>query len=85
MDIDDEFIWKTNICFSDKNDNVIIQEGSGIKIIAKLDYNNEYDLATLIVYDSIVLVDVEGIEQDILNEWGEINCHLIRLSNINFI
>ena len=83
MDIDDELIWKTNICFSCENDNMIIQEGSGVKIVAKLDYNSEDDLATLRVYDSIVLVDVEGIKQDILNEWVEINCNLIRLSNIN--
>lgn len=83
MDIDDELVWKTNICFSGKNDNVIIQQESGVKIVAKLDYNSENDLATLRVYDSIVLVDVEGIQQDILNEWVEINCHLIRLSNIN--
>ena len=83
MDIDDELIWKTNICFSGKNDNMIIQEGSGVKIVAKLDYNSKDDLATLSVYNSIVLVDVEGIEQDILNEWVEINCDLIRLSNIN--
>ena len=83
MDIDDELIWKTNICFSSENDNVIIQEGSRVKIVAKLDYNSEDDLATLKVYDSIVLVDVEGIEKDILNEWVEVNCDLIRLSNIN--
>lgn len=83
MDIDDELIWETNICFSSENGNVIIQKGSGVKIVAKLDYNSEDDLATLRVYDSIVLVDVEGIEQDILNEWVEINCNLISLSNIN--
>lgn len=83
MDIDDELIWKTNICFSSENDSVIIQKGSRVKIVAKLDYNSEDNLATLKVYDSIVLVDVEGIGKDILNEWVEINCDLIRLSNIN--
>jgi hypothetical protein len=83
MDIDDELTWKTNICFSSENDSVIIQKGSRVKIVAKLDYNSEDNLATLKVYDSIVLVDVEGIGQDILNEWVEINCDLIRLSNIN--
>ncbi|NFI94304.1 hypothetical protein FC961_07885 [Clostridium botulinum] len=83
MDIEDELIWKTNICFSTENDSVIIQKGSGVKIVAKLDYNSEDNLAILKVYDSIVLVDVEGIGQDILNEWVEINCNLIRLSNIN--
>lgn len=83
LDIDDELIWKTNICFSSENNNVIIQEGSGVKIVAQLDYNSKDNLATLKVYDSIVLIDVEGIEEDILNEWVEINCDLIRLSNIN--
>ena len=48
-----------------------------------LNYNKENDLATLRVYDSIVLVDVEGIGQDIYNQWVEIHCHLIRLSNVN--
>lgn len=83
MDIDDELIWKTNIYFASKDDNVIIQEERGIKIVAQLDYNKENDLATLRVYDSIVLVDVEGIGQDIYNQWVEIHCHLIRLSNVN--
>ena len=83
MDIDDELIWKTNICLASKDDNVIIQEERDIKIVAQLNYNKENDLATLRVYDSIVLVDVEGIGQDIYNQWVEINCHLIRLSNVN--
>ena len=43
----------------------------------------ENDLAALRVYDSIVLVDVTGIEQDIIDEWVVINCHSIRLSDIN--
>ena len=83
IDIDDELIWKTNICFSSENDNVIIQGENGIRIVAKLDYNSEYNLATVKVYDSIVLIEIEGIEQDISNEWVEINCDSIRLSNIN--
>ena len=83
MDIDDELIWKTNICLASKDDNVIIQEERDIKIVAQLNYNKENDLATLRVYDSIVLVDVEGIGQDIYNQWVEIHCHLIRLSNVN--
>lgn len=83
VDIDDDLIWKTNIYFSSENGNVIIQKDEGIKIVAKLDYNSEDNLATLKVYDSIVLIDIEEIEQDILNEWVEINCDSIRLSNIN--
>ena len=83
MDIDDELIWKTSICLASKDDNVIIQEERDIKIVAQLNYNKENDLATLRVYDSIVLVDVEGIGQDIYNQWVEIHCHLIRLSNVN--
>lgn len=83
MDIDDELIWETNICFSSENDNAIIQKDKGIKIVAKLDYNSEANLAILKAYDSIVLIDIEGIEQDISNEWVEINCVSIRLSNIN--
>ena len=83
MDIDDELIWKTNICFSSENNNVIMQKDKGIKIVAKLDYNNEDNLATLKVYDSIVLIDIEGIKQDISNRWVEINCDSIRLSNVN--
>lgn len=83
MDIDDELIWKTNICLASKDDNVIIQEERDIKIVAQLNYNKENDLATLRVYDSIVLVDVEGIGQDTYNQWVEIHCHLIRLSNVN--
>ena len=83
MDIDDELIWKTNICLASKDDNVIIQEERDIEIVAQLNYNKENDLATLRVYDSIVLVDVEGIGQDIYNQWVEIHCHLIRLSNVN--
>lgn len=83
MDIDDELIWETNICFSSENSDVIIQKDEEIKIVAKLDYNSEDNLATLIIYDSIVLIDVEGIEQDISSEWVEVNCDSIRLSNIN--
>lgn len=83
MDIDDELIWKTNICLASKDDKVIIQEERDIKIVAQLNYNKENDLATLRVYDSIVLVDVEEIGQDIYNQWVEIHCHLIRLSNVN--
>ena len=61
MDIDDELIWKTNICFSSESNNVIMQKDKGIKIVAKLDYNNEDNLATLKVYDSIVLIIVLAV------------------------
>lgn len=83
MDIDDELIWKTNIRFTTENDDKIVQEPSSTKIVARLDYAIETDLAALRVYDSIVLVDVTGIEQDIIDEWVVINCHSIRLSDIN--
>lgn len=83
MDIDDELIWETNICFSSENSNVIMQKDNEIKIVAKLDYNSEDNLATLKIYDSIVLIDIEGIKQDISNKWVEINCDSIRLSNVN--
>lgn len=83
IDIDDEFIWNTNIAFSDENTNAIIQNDEGFKVIAKLDYNSEDNLATLNVYDSIVLIDIEGIEQDIANEWVEMQCTSIKLFNTN--
>ncbi|MGE6363032.1 hypothetical protein ACQKD9_04000 [Bacillus paramycoides] len=83
IDIDDEFIWNTNIAFSDKNANAIIQNDEGIKIIAKLDYNSEDDLASLNIYDSVVLIDLEGIEQDISNVWVEIQCTSIKIFNTN--
>lgn len=83
IDIDDEFIWNTNIAFSDANANAIIRNDEGFKVIAKLDYNSEDNLATLNVYDSIVLIDIEGIEQDIANEWVEMQCTSIKLFNTN--
>ena len=83
MDIYDELIWKTNIRFTTEDDDMIVQEPSSTKIVARLDYAIETDLAALRVYDSIVLVDVTGIEQDIIDEWVVINCHSIRLSDIN--
>ncbi|PFK31609.1 hypothetical protein COJ18_23750 [Bacillus cereus] len=83
IDIDDEFIWNTNIAFSDENANAIIQNDEGFKVIAKLDYNSEDNLATLNVYDSIVLIDIEGIEQDIAKEWVEMQCTSIKLFNTN--
>ncbi|MED0906486.1 hypothetical protein [Bacillus nitratireducens] len=81
IDIDDEFIWNTNIAFSDENANAIIQNDEGIKVITKLDYNSEDNLASLNIYDSVVLIDLEGIEQDISNEWVEIQCTLIKVFN----
>ncbi|WP_368905005.1 hypothetical protein [Bacillus wiedmannii] len=83
IDIDDEFIWNTNIAFSDENVNAIIQNDEGFKVIAKLDYNSEDNLASLNVYDSIVLIDIEGIQQDIANEWVEMQCTSIKLFNTN--
>ncbi|WP_242276656.1 hypothetical protein [Bacillus cereus group sp. BfR-BA-01445] len=83
IDIDDEFIWNTNIAYSDENANAIIQNDEAFKVIAKLDYNSEDNLATLNVYDSIVLIDIEGIEQDIANEWVEMQCTSIKLFNTN--
>lgn len=83
IDIDDEFIWNTNIAYSDENANAIIQNDETFKVIAKLDYNSEDNLATLNVYDSIVLIDIEGIEQDIANEWVEMQCTSIKLFNTN--
>ena len=70
--------------FSDKNANAIIQNSKGFKVIAKLDYNSEDSLATLNIYDSIILIDVEGIEQDIANEWVEMQCTSIKIFNTNF-
>ncbi|MDA1641847.1 MULTISPECIES: hypothetical protein [Bacillus cereus group] len=83
IDIDDEFIWNTNIAYSDENANAIIQNDEAFKVIAKLDYNSEDNLATLNVYDSIVLIDIEGIEKDITNEWVEMQCTSIKLFNTN--
>ncbi|MDM5234880.1 hypothetical protein QUF83_01160 [Bacillus cereus] len=83
IDIDDEFIWNTNIAFSDENANAIIQNDEGIKVIAKLEYNSEDNLASLNIYDSVVLIDLEGIEQDIANEWVEMQCTSIKLFNTN--
>ncbi|PEW82802.1 hypothetical protein CN445_27475 [Bacillus cereus] len=83
IDIDDEFIWNTNIAFSDENANAIIQNDEGIKVITKLDYNSEDNLASLNIYDSVVLIDLEGIEQDISNEWVEIQCTSIKVFNTN--
>ncbi|CAM3816998.1 hypothetical protein [Bacillus paramycoides] len=83
IDIDDEFIWNTNIAFSDETANAIIQNDEGIKVIAKLDYNSEDDLASLNIYDSVVLIDLEGIEQDISNVWVEIQCTSIKIFNTN--
>ncbi|MED3026132.1 MULTISPECIES: hypothetical protein [Bacillus cereus group] len=83
IDIDDEFIWNTNIAFSDENVNAIIQNDEGFKVIAKLDYNSEDNLASLNVYDGIVLIDIEGIQQDIANEWVEMQCTSIKLFNTN--
>jgi hypothetical protein len=83
IDIDDEFIWGTNIVFSDEKSSSIIQNDEGVKIIAKLDYNSEDNLATLKVYDSVVIIDVEGIEQDISNEWVEVQCTSIKIYNTN--
>ncbi|KFM95253.1 hypothetical protein D0U04_26545 [Bacillus clarus] len=83
IDIDDEFIWNTNVAFSDENTNTIIQNDEGIKVIAKLDYNSEDNLATLNIYDSVVLIDIEGTEQDISNEWVEIQCTSIKIFNTN--
>ncbi|BCB40081.1 hypothetical protein BCJMU51_4994 [Bacillus cereus] len=82
--LDDEFIWNTNITFSDKNANAIIQNSKGFKVIAKLDYNGEGNLATLNIYDSIILIDLKGIEQDIENEWVEMQCTSIKIFNTNF-
>lgn len=83
MDIVDEFIWNTNIVFSNEKSSAIIQNSEGVKIIAKLDYNSEDNLSVLNIYDSVVLIDVEGIEKDILDEWVEIQCQSIKMFNIN--
>lgn len=83
IDIDDEFIWDTNIVFSQEKSSAIIQNDEGIKIIAKLDYNSENNLAILKIYDSVVLIDLEGIEQNISNEWVEMKCTSIKIYNTN--
>lgn len=84
MDIDDELRWNSNIFLSNKKTNEIVSNSNNkIKIIGRLDYNNEYNLATLKVYNSIVLIDVEGLNENLLNQWVEINCSLVRLNNIN--
>ena len=51
--------------------------------IIQLDYDTENDFASLKVYDSIVLVDLIGLDRKVLNEWVEINCRLVSLSDIN--
>ena len=83
MDIDDVLWWGVNIIPTKENVDVIIQKTEYIKIIAKLDYDTENDFASLKVYDSIVLVDLIGLDRKVLNEWVEINCRLVSLSDIN--
>ena len=83
IDIDDEFIWNANIAFSSEKSSAIIEKEVGVKIIGKLYYNSESNLATLNVYYGVVLIDVEGIEQDISNEWVEIHCSSIKIFNTN--
>ena len=83
MDIDDVLLWGVNIVPTKENVDLIIQKTEYIKIIAKLDYDTENDFASLKVYDSIVLVDLIGLDRKVLNEWVEINCRLVSLSDIN--
>lgn len=83
LDIDDVLLWGINIVPTKENVDVIIQKTEYIKIIAKLDYDTENDFASLKVYDSIVLVDLIGLDRKVLNERVEINCRLVSLSDIN--
>jgi hypothetical protein len=83
IDIDDELKWSSNISLSNEDSNLIIQNNNYIRIVAKLDYNYADNLATLNLYDSIVIIDVEGIEQDISNKWVEMQCSSIKLFNTN--
>lgn len=82
MDIDDELIWNSNIFLSNEK-NEIVSNSNGIKIRGKLNYNSEYNLAILKVYDSIILIDIAGIDDNLLNQWVEVKCSSIRLNNIN--
>lgn len=83
VDIDDEFTWNTNIVLSVESVSSISQDEKHINIVAKLDYNYEDNLASLKVDGSIVLIDLEGVEKNISNQWVKLQCSSIKVYNTN--
>lgn len=83
MELDEELIWNENIRASDKGVDSIIQDGECIKIFARLDYNHEDDLAALYIYNSIILIDLLGANQDLSAIRIEALCESIKLYDVN--
>lgn len=83
IDIPDELIWGKSIFRSDLNNYLFVQNEDNTRIVALLDYVSKDNLATLILYDSVLLIDIDGLDKDLSHEWVEINCKKISLTNIN--
>ena len=83
IDIDDELTWNNNIVLATESTTSIKQEENHINIVAKLDYNHEDNLASLNMNGSVVLIDLDGMDKDISNEWVKIQCSSIKVYNIN--
>ncbi len=83
MDIDDELIWNDNICFTSENSYKIIQGENEIIVYAKLDYDFDNNLASLVFSDSIVLIDIKGLQCDVSDVWVKLKCKNISLYNAN--
>ncbi|MBD7912100.1 hypothetical protein [Clostridium cibarium] len=83
IDIDDELIWNNNIALATESTTSIKQDENHINIVAKLDYNHEDNLASLNMNGSVVLIDLDGMNKDISNEWVKIQCSSIKVYNIN--
>lgn len=83
VDIDDNFIQGKNIIQS-KGNKASIREGDGyVTIIAKLEYNAKDNLGSINIEGSIIMIDLEGIESNISNEWVEVKCSSIILYDVN--
>ncbi|MBI6871797.1 hypothetical protein [Clostridium aciditolerans] len=83
LDIDENFTWGKNIVSTTKNKSLIRQSGKYITIVAKLDFNYEDNFASIDMNESVILIELEGLQHNVSGECVELNCRTINVHDTN--
>lgn len=83
LEIDENFTWGDNIILSTENRSSIRQEDKHTTIVAKLDFNYEDNLASINMNESIILIELEGLQHNVSGKWVRLNCRKIKVYDTN--
>lgn len=83
LDIDDVFSFSENMRYSDERASYIKCDGNQYILTGILNFDHTSNLASICVFDNIVLINIYNENNDISNKWVEIKFDSMIITDIN--